>query len=52
MPAAGELFRYARNNDTLAGAVDDEGRLWLRTGPTLVRTLELPQYRQVAPTTP
>ena len=50
LPAAGELFRYARNNDTLAGAVDDEGRLWLRAGTDLVRTLELPQYRYVAPT--
>jgi len=49
LPGAGELFRYTRDNDSLAGAVDDAGRLWLRVGVNLVRTLELPQYRYVAP---
>ncbi|MEN9798292.1 MAG: hypothetical protein RL653_1988 [Pseudomonadota bacterium] len=51
-PGAGELFRYTLLSGSLSGALDDEGRLWLRVGPNLVKPLPLAQYRYVAPARP
>jgi hypothetical protein len=46
-PEKGELYRYQVPGNSLSGALDDTGTLWLRVGRKLVRTLSPPQYRQV-----
>jgi hypothetical protein len=44
----GELFRYEVSS-SLSCAVDDSGRLWMRTGNNVVQTLPLNDYRAVLP---
>jgi hypothetical protein len=46
-PEKGELYRYQVPGNSLSGALDDTGTLWLRIGRKLVRTLSPGQYRQV-----
>ncbi|RKG83860.1 hypothetical protein [Corallococcus terminator] len=44
----GELFRYEVSS-SLACSVDNDNRLWMRTGNSLVQTLPLADYRKVRP---
>lgn len=49
----GELLRYeAGGGGSLAAALDDDGRLWLRVGRKLVRALPLSEYRTARGPTP
>lgn len=49
----GELIRYeAGGGGSLAAALDDEGRLWMRVGRRLVRPLPLSEYRAARGPTP
>ncbi|MBM7115622.1 hypothetical protein [Archangium primigenium] len=43
----GLLFRYQVQGDSLYGAVDDSGALWMRVGRKLVKPLPLARYRQL-----
>ncbi|GEL71602.1 hypothetical protein [Myxococcus virescens] len=45
---ARELFRH-QVVDSLSGAIDPEGRLWVRTGFDVVQTLPLSDYRRYRP---
>ncbi|NMO22312.1 hypothetical protein HPC49_38000 [Pyxidicoccus fallax] len=45
---ARELFRY-QEPVSLSAAVDEEGRVWLRTGLNLVQTLPMGDYRRYRP---
>ncbi|RYZ35526.1 MAG: hypothetical protein EOO71_35165 [Myxococcaceae bacterium] len=44
----GELFRYEVSS-SLSCSVDNDNRLWMRTGNSLVQTLPLADYRKVRP---
>jgi hypothetical protein len=46
-PEKGELYRYTVPGNSMTGALDDSGMLWLRVGRKLVKTLPPSQYRQV-----
>jgi hypothetical protein len=45
---ARELFRH-QVSSSLSGAVDAEGRLWLRVGPDLAQALPMGEYRRYRP---
>lgn len=40
-----EVFRY-QVSGSMGAAVDDEGRLWLRTGQKLLQALPTSEYRR------
>ncbi|ATB34500.1 hypothetical protein [Melittangium boletus] len=43
----GVLFRYQVQGDSLYGALDDSGTLWMRVGRKLVKPLSLARYREL-----
>ncbi len=46
-PEKGELYRFQVPGNSLSGALDDSGTLWLRVGRKLVKTLSPSEYRRV-----
>jgi hypothetical protein len=46
-PAVGEVFRYSINGSSIMAGVAEDGQVWLRAGPDLLRPMPLPEYRLV-----